>query len=311
MNNQTLVPTQREIVQQTIEKTPKSIKEIADDTKILEPNIRRILGIGAKEGFFERIDRGVYILSRKGEDIAYVHTADAVETLPKLAEQGIKVDMVFLDPPYTTPAVKGGNRPQRYDVISPEEFGRVMRAISRLIKDDDTPVYYIASKAPSGLKEMACYTQQIFNAGFKIVAQGEYTKLQKDKISLATNPQGKSITPEALILFTKSGKFIEKEIPRNLTFRLVRPAIAGKEGYPTQKPAEMLESIIKQGTFPDDMLLDPFAGSGTAPAKAIELKRRVIAIEKSFDAVERFIKPRIKTALNPIKTQMAFGFANV
>jgi hypothetical protein len=52
--------TQKEIVKEAIKETPKSIKEIAAETKIKEPNIRRILGVGAKEGTFERVDDGVY-----------------------------------------------------------------------------------------------------------------------------------------------------------------------------------------------------------------------------------------------------------
>ena len=94
------------------------IKQIAKETGIKEPNIRRILGVGAKEGTFERVDEGVYILNNGKEDIAFVHTGDAVKTLPKLAKDGLKVDMVFLDIPYNTPAVKGGNRGVNYNLIS-------------------------------------------------------------------------------------------------------------------------------------------------------------------------------------------------
>ena len=35
-------------------KRTKSIKDIAAETGILEPNVLRILGMGAKEGLFER-----------------------------------------------------------------------------------------------------------------------------------------------------------------------------------------------------------------------------------------------------------------
>ena len=43
---------------------PYSIKEVAQDTHILEPNIRRILGQGCKKGEFKRIARGIYTISK-------------------------------------------------------------------------------------------------------------------------------------------------------------------------------------------------------------------------------------------------------
>ena len=143
--------SQKEIVASTIKEAPKSIKDIAAETGILEPNVLRILGMGAKEGLFERVERGVYALSINGEDIAVVHTADAIESLPRLVDEGLRADMVFLDLPYTTPAVKGGNRPQKFKTISPDQFGIVMNAIAKMVKTDDSPVYRSPARKPTSL----------------------------------------------------------------------------------------------------------------------------------------------------------------
>lgn len=80
--------TQKEKVKKAVEKKGKAtIKEIADDTGILEPNVRRILGMGAKEGEFKRVESGVYtITTPDGKEVAVVIPTDAVETLPKLAK---------------------------------------------------------------------------------------------------------------------------------------------------------------------------------------------------------------------------------
>lgn len=65
--------TQDEIVQKTIAGSEKSIKEVAAETGILQPNIRRILGQGVKKGIFRRIGRGVYTLTTEsGEQRAYI-----------------------------------------------------------------------------------------------------------------------------------------------------------------------------------------------------------------------------------------------
>lgn len=56
---------------------------------------------------------------------------------------------------------------------------------------------------------------------------------------------------------------------------------AGTErlGYPTQKPEALLERIIAASSNPDDVVLDPFCGCGTAIAAAHKLGRRWIGID--------------------------------
>lgn len=50
-------------------------------------------------------------------------------------------------------------------------------------------------------------------------------------------------------------------------------------GYPTQKPLALLERIIQASSNPGDVVLDPFAGCGTAIAAAQALDRRWIGID--------------------------------
>jgi site-specific DNA-methyltransferase (adenine-specific) len=50
-------------------------------------------------------------------------------------------------------------------------------------------------------------------------------------------------------------------------------------GYPTQKPVALLERIIAASSNPGDVILDPFAGCGTAIAAAQKLGRKWIGID--------------------------------
>ncbi len=50
-------------------------------------------------------------------------------------------------------------------------------------------------------------------------------------------------------------------------------------GYPTQKPLALLERIIAASSNPDDIILDPFCGCGTAIAAAQKLGRKWIGID--------------------------------
>jgi site-specific DNA-methyltransferase (adenine-specific) len=56
-------------------------------------------------------------------------------------------------------------------------------------------------------------------------------------------------------------------------------------GYPTQKPLALLERIILLSSNPDDVILDPFCGCGTAVAAAQKLGRRWIGIDITHLAI--------------------------
>lgn len=53
--------------------------------------------------------------------------------------------------------------------------------------------------------------------------------------------------------------------------------------HPTQKPEKLLAKIILASTMAGDMVLDPFAGSGTTAVVAKKLGRKFVAIESDED----------------------------
>src|SRR5208283_3711945 len=54
----------------------------------------------------------------------------------------------------------------------------------------------------------------------------------------------------------------------------------GKKLHPTQKPESLLARVILSASRPDDLVLDPFSGTGTTGAVAHRLRRRFIGIER-------------------------------
>ncbi|MGB6539536.1 MAG: site-specific DNA-methyltransferase [Xanthobacteraceae bacterium] len=57
----------------------------------------------------------------------------------------------------------------------------------------------------------------------------------------------------------------------------------GKKLHPTQKPEALLARVILSASRPDDLVLDPFCGTGTTGAVARRLGRRFIGIERDAD----------------------------
>ena len=54
----------------------------------------------------------------------------------------------------------------------------------------------------------------------------------------------------------------------------------GKKLHPTQKPEALLARVILAASRPDDLVLDPFCGTGTTGAVAHRLRRRFIGFER-------------------------------
>lgn len=65
----------------------------------------------------------------------------------------------------------------------------------------------------------------------------------------------------------------------------LNPKARERTGYPTQKPIELLERIIRIGSDKGDTILDPFCGSGTTLVSAKLLEREFIGVDINPEAV--------------------------
>lgn len=66
---------------------------------------------------------------------------------------------------------------------------------------------------------------------------------------------------------------------------VVAPVARERTGFPTQKPEALLERLVLALTNPDDMVLDPYVGSGTSVTVAARLGRPAIGIDASPIAI--------------------------
>lgn len=67
--------------------------------------------------------------------------------------------------------------------------------------------------------------------------------------------------------------------------------------HPTQKPEKLLERIILTASKPNDLILDPFMGSGTTAVAALRHGRKFIGIEQNLDYIQ-LAEKRILHELN-------------
>jgi site-specific DNA-methyltransferase (adenine-specific) len=73
---------------------------------------------------------------------------------------------------------------------------------------------------------------------------------------------------------------------------IVSPTGKERTGYPTQKPVRILERIVRVHSDPGDLVVDPFAGSGTTGEAAARLGRDYLLVDQNPDAV-RVMRDRL------------------
>lgn len=291
--------TQKQLVLDLFNENPQvTIKQAAEQLSIKEPNIRRILGQGTIAGEFKRIGKGIYTLNTPdGQERAYIQMGKAQDVLPQLEAQGKKFDCVFLDIPYFSKALIGGNRGIKdYDFLLPNQFGVCLSSIKNMLRTDDTHVYLMLSGAPSAQRDMQQYLSVVTECGFSIVQEGKYKKLFANGLPV-TNVRGTEAAAERLFLLTTSGRCRTGEIADiQMDFELERPAI--RQSYPTQKNRNLLERLILQSTYEDEHTLDPCAGSGMFGVASVLLNRISTLIEPLESAIEKFITPNFQKILH-------------
>ncbi len=78
----------------------------------------------------------------------------------------------------------------------------------------------------------------------------------------------------------------------------IPPESARRVGHPAPFPVELPEQLIRLYTFKDDLVLDPFMGSGSALVAAARLGRRYIGYDLD-DSYVQIARQRVDEALRP------------
>lgn len=76
---------------------------------------------------------------------------------------------------------------------------------------------------------------------------------------------------------------------------VIAPISRERTGYPTQKPEALLERLVLALSDPGEIVLDPYAGSGTTLAVAARLGRRFVGIDQS-DVALRIATTRLEAS---------------
>ena len=102
-------------------------------------------------------------------------------------------------------------------------------------------------------------------------------------------------------------KKLPEEIQRTFPFLIVPKASKSEKNsglenniHPTVKPLNLMSYLVTLGSRKNDVVLDPFMGSGTTPMACVTLSRNYIGIERE-DEYFKIAQARVNKLENPIK----------
>jgi len=233
---------------------------------------------------------------------ARVLVGDCVAELSKLAAHS--VDLVFADPPYNLQLNGDLKRPDdsRVDAVDDDwdkfasfaaydDFSRAWIAACRRVMKPSATLWVIGSY--HNIFRVGAVLQDL---GFWILNDivwrksnpmpnfrgRRFTNAHETLIWAARDPQKRDYTfnYEAL----KAGNDdVQMRSDWFIPLCTGEERLKGRDGkklHPTQKPEALLARVILAASRPDDLILDPFCGTGTTGAVARRLQRRFIGIER-------------------------------
>lgn len=212
-----------------------------------------------------------------------IYLGDSLELMKQIPDKSI--DLIYTDPPYlhtqhssdstkgffTNKIKKTNEELNNADLSSLDNCEWCKEAI-RIMKNINIYIWCSRYQIPMYfdyfLKDLGC--------SFNILAWCK------------TNPvpsfsNGYSNDKELCLYFRKSGYCKPKDMFSSKTYFVQPLNLTDKEkyGHPTIKPLNIVKQMIENSSQENDLIFDPFLGSGTTAVAAYQLKRRYLGIEKN------------------------------
>ncbi len=236
---------------------------------------------------------------------ARILVGDCVAELTKLPAQS--VDLVFADPPYNLQLQGDLKRPDNSRVDAVDDDWDKFSSFAAY--DDFTRAWLIACRRvmkPSATLWVIGSYHNIFRVGTLLQDLGFW--ILNDIVWRKSNPmpnfRGRRFTNAHETLIWAARDAAKRDYTFNyealkagnddvqmrsdwfIPLCTGEERLKGRDGkklHPTQKPEALLARVILAASRPDDLVLDPFCGTGTTGAVARRLQRRFVGVERDAD----------------------------
>ncbi|CAI2323022.1 site-specific DNA-methyltransferase [Vibrio parahaemolyticus] len=212
-----------------------------------------------------------------------VSQLDAVSWLKTLDSESI--DLIVTDPPYeslekhrakgttTRLKVSKSSSNQWFSIFPNDRFEELLEEIYRVLKKNSHFYLFCDQETMFVVKPIA------EKAGFKF-----WKPIVWDKMAIGMGYHYRA--RYEFILFFEKGK-------RKLNDLGVPDVLQAKrvwKGYPTEKPVDLIRTLIEQSSTRGELVVDPFFGSGATLVAANSLDRKWAGTDISEAAHEHFSK---------------------
>ncbi|KML57091.1 DNA methyltransferase (plasmid) [Burkholderia cenocepacia] len=192
--------------------------------------------------------------------MSYLYNGDCLVAMPKLAPES--VDCIVTDPPYLVNFRDRSGRSIANDVNG-DWLAPAFAEMFRVLKRDAVCISFY------GWNKVDLFFDAWKAAGFRVCGHIVFTKNYASKAGLVRYQH------ESAYVLAKG----RPAAPENPISDVMPFQYSGNRHHPTEKPVSALRTLISAFTQPGDVVLDPFAGSGSTCVAARELGRRYIGIE--------------------------------
>ncbi len=219
-------------------------------------------------------------------DSITLYNADAYDKIFDFINNGVKVDHIITDPPYNI------SKKNNFHTMNKPRYG-----IDFGLWDNGTfdlfqwiPQY---SKILSKNGSMIIFCSYRFISYIVDILEMDGVNMEVKDIIVwqKTNPMPRNINRRyvqdmefAIWAVKKNAKWVFNK-PYGVSYlrsKFETPLVSGKEklGHPTQKSLNLMKKLISIHTDENQIILDPFMGSGSTGDAALTLNRKFIGIEK-------------------------------
>ena len=258
----------------------------------------------APAGVLEQLRTSTADLGTLDQIVDQTIVGDSFAVLPELPKQC--ADLALVDPPYNLNKHYDGLTFKKMKSTSYQEFTQhwIDCLLPKLVPN--ATVYVFADWATS--MTLAPILAQNFTIKNRITWQREKGRGSKhnwkngmeDIWYLVVDPKRYTFNVDAvkqrrqvIAPYRENGKAKDWEETAQGRFRDTMPSnfwddisipywsMPENTGHPTQKPEKLLAKLILASSNPGDLVLDPFAGSGSSLVAAKKLERHYLGIEQS------------------------------
>ena len=221
-------------------------------------------------------------------EINKIYNQDCVEGLNQFQDNSI--DLIVTDPPYLH--VKGGMKSKKYNVGT---WKAESEMVTKLSDFGENEIYRFLDAAIPKMKKVNMF---IFCSKLQLQYYFCYIKDHKLKYDLLIWDKVK-YSMKSTKFFTSDIEYVvriyqdgvslrkvlvEDESKSDINYYLKRQSYEQpRGGHETEKPVDLISKYIELASDINDLVVDPFIGSGTTAVASIRTKRNYIGIEISKD----------------------------